>query len=143
MIKNNDIVGYENIGDFKGAVLEDSLKTFAKKAMIELINLPNKKKITKKAIPSTIDYEADKIIHILIKGKASELNNLFPKQNMIIKPLYLFLDEEVLIYAKLKNLKFKDEEPKKDKISLFIDGLEKKHPEIKRAIVNSYLELYV
>jgi len=64
----------------------------------------------------------------------------------VIKPLYLFLDEEVLLYAKLKKLKFKKEikgkKTKKDKISNFIDDLEVKHPEIKHAIINSYLELY-
>jgi tRNA(Ile)-lysidine synthase TilS/MesJ len=59
-----------------------------------------------------------------------------------IKPLYLFLDDEVLLYAKIKNLKFKaQKENKKDDISIFLNELEKKHPEIKRAVINQYIEL--
>jgi len=47
-----------------------------------------------------------------------------------------------LLYAKLKKLKFKNQKEQKNEISLFVDDLEKKHPEIKRAIVNNYLELF-
>jgi hypothetical protein len=52
------------------------------------------------------------------------------------------LDEEILLYAKLKKLKFEKYKVKKDKIREFEDEFEKKHPEVKRAIVNSLLELY-
>ena len=143
MIKNNDIVAYENKGDFRGVVLENVLKMFAEKGNVEIVKLPTpKKKITKKAIPSTIDTESNKLIHELIKGNARNLKELGPVVGKIIKPLYLFLDEEVLLYAKLKKLKFRKGTGKKDKISTFVDDLEQKHPEIKRAIVNSYLELF-
>jgi len=58
----------------------------------------------------------------------------------VIKPLYLFLDKEVLLYAKLRGLKFGDvEEKRKDNISLFIDEMEKLHPEVKQAVIASYL----
>ncbi|MEN7982583.1 MAG: hypothetical protein ABFQ65_03995 [Nanoarchaeota archaeon] len=100
-----------------------------------------KKKINKIAVSSTIDSEADKIVHILIEGDVKDLKEIAPVNKKIIKPLYLFLDAEVLLYAKIKKLKFKKTNKKKDKLSLFIDELEKKHPEIKRAILNSYLEL--
>jgi len=152
MIKNNDVIAYENKGDFRGVVLEDVLKMFSEKANIKLIKRSNSK--AKKAIPSTLDTESDKIVHELIKGNTSSLKKLAPVQGKIIKPLYLFLDEEVLLYTKLKRLKFaplgvppstklggKIKIDKKDKISNFVDDLEKKHPEIKRAIINSYLEL--
>ena len=143
MIKNNDIVAYENKGDFRGVVLENVLKMFAEKGNVEIVKLPTpKKKSTKIAIPSTIDTESNKLIHELIKGNAKNLKELGPVVGKIIKPLYLFLDEEVLLYAKLKKLKFKKEIEKKDKISNFIDDLDQKHPEIKRAIVNSYLEIF-
>ena len=59
-----------------------------------------------------------------------------------IKPLYLFLDKEVFLYAKLKGLKFKDVSKKKNKLDDFIDDLEKKHPELKHSVVNSYLEMF-
>ena len=164
MIKNGDVVVYENKGDFRGVVLEDVLKMFSKKAMIELVKLRSqardidKKLMTKSfsvnifkklrvkrgkfAMSNTIDTESDKLIHELIKGDTKNLKELSPVQGKIIKPLYLFLDEEVLLYAKLKGLKFKKRVEKKDKLSNFIDDLEQKHPEIKRAIINSYLELF-
>ena len=86
--------------------------------------------------------EAGEITNTLIKKNMNELKKISPMENRIIKPFYLFLDEEVLLYAKLKNLKFKKRKEKKNKISNFIDSLEKKHPEIKRAIVNSFLKIY-
>ena len=142
MIKREEIIGYEDKIDFRGVVLYDILKMFSKKAMIKIIKLPTREKIDKKAISSTIDSESDKITHILIQGKTSQLKELSPANKKIIKPLYLFLDEEIKLYAKLRKLRFNQEKIKQDKISSFINSLEKKHPEIKRAIVNSYLELY-
>jgi len=164
MIKKNEVIGYDNSG-FRGIVLEDVLKMFAEKSIVELapqaytkevrepaeagpekfslkiftkgIKLPSKKKLDKIAIASTTDLEADKIIHFLIKGKGKLDSAVDGK---IIKPLYLFLDKEVLLYAKLKKLKFKKIKEKKDKISKFIDELEKMHPEVKQAIVSSYLK---
>ena len=166
MIKNNDIISYEKRGDFRSVVLEDVLKMFAEKAMIGLVKLRSqvrdidKKLITKKslinsskkyqakrdkvkkAIPATLDTESDKLVHELINENVKDLKKLAPVQEKVIKPLYLFLDEEILLYAKIKKLKFKKKIEKKDKISNFIDDLEQKHPEIKRAIINSYLELF-
>ena len=115
MIKKNELVEYENKGDFRGMVLEDVLKRLAEKARIELIKIKTRKgkqnKLPNKtAITSTIDVESNKIINILIKDKTSELKEISPikkiNNKIIIKPLYLFLDEEVLLYAKLKGLKF-------------------------------------
>ena len=59
----------------------------------------------------------------------------------------MFLDKEVLLYAKLRKLAPKGvpsvkedlNTEGKDKISLFIDELEKKHPEVKQAVVGSWL----
>jgi len=102
----------------------------------------NKIKPIKIAISSTTDTEADKLIHILVKGNAKNMKELAPVCKKTIKPLYLFLDEEVLLYANLKKLKFRKMKEKKDEISVFIDELEKKHPEIKRAVVKGYLELF-
>ena len=135
MISKGDIVGYDNKGRFREVVLEDVLKIFGKKAIVELVKLPNRNRINKIVIASTTDLEADKIIHALIKnGKLSSA-----VEGKIIKPLYLFLDKEVLLYAKLRNLKFKKTKQSKDKISKFIDELEKTHPEVKQAVVGSYL----
>ncbi len=143
MIKNGDVINYENKGDFRGVVLEDVLKMFSEKGNVEVHHIPTiKKRTTKKALPLTIDTESDKLVHELIKGNTRNLKELAPVQGKIIKPLYLFLDKEVLLYAKLKNLKFKKEVKKKDNISEFVDDLEIKHPEIKQAIINGYLEIF-
>jgi len=166
MIKNTDLVVYVNKGDFRGVVLEDVLKMFSEKADVELMSVhrspghhPNKllakdfsvnnykKYLAKRdkvkiAVTSTIDTESDKIIHSLIEGDVKDLKEVSPVNKNLVKPLYLFLDKEVLLYAKLKNLKHKKIVEKKDKISGFVNELETKHPEIKRAMINSYLELY-
>ena len=153
MISKDDIICYENKGDFRGVVLEDVLKMFAERLMIELVRLPSKKKVNKIARSSNTDLEADKIVHVLIEGKG-KIN--YPKDGKEIFPLYLFLDKEILLYAKLRNLapkgvpretssevstkgKFKKVKEDKDKISKFIDVMEKTHPEVKQAIVGSYL----
>ena len=70
------------------------------------------------------------------------IQNLLPFYNNIIKPLYLFSDKEILLYAKIRNLIFKPDKQKFDKIILFVNDLEKKHPEIKQAVLNSYLKLF-
>lgn len=150
MIKREDVVGYCKSDHFRGVVLQDLLEMFAEKSSIELVKLPKKSfegyrdtikknKLTKFAIPSNLDTEADAIIHEIIKSK---LKKHSPVEGKVIKPLYLFLDKEVLLYAKLKGLKFKKVKQKKDKISSFVEELEKKHPEIKNSIVSSYLELF-
>lgn len=139
MIKRGDVVSYNKSNDFRDVVLEDLLNMFSEKGMVEIMRLPNKS--NKVAISSTIDSEADKIFHILVEGDAKNLKEVSPVDKKIIKPLYLFLDAEVLLYAKIKKLKFNKIKESKNKLSLFIDELEKKHPEIKRAILNSYLEL--
>jgi hypothetical protein len=141
MMKNNDSIGYENKGDFRSVVLEDLLKMYSSNNFVQIVKLPSKKKITKKALSSTIDSESLGIIQGFINEKKIKLKNFAPVKNNEIKPLYLFLDEEILLYTKLKNLKFKKIQEKKDKISNFISELETKHPEIKRAVINQYLEL--
>jgi len=147
MIRSGDIVGHKKGNDFRSVVLKDILNKFSEKAIVKIVKIPSNEKINKIAEPSTIDSESDKIIHSLIKGKVSELKEVSPvkkiKEKIIINPLYLFSDKEVLLYAKLKGLKYvKKTKVKKDDISNFIENLEKKHPEVKRAIVNSYLKLY-
>jgi hypothetical protein len=141
LIKSGDVIGYSKNNDFKGIVLENMLDFFSKKSGISVVKLPNKK-ANKIAGDSSIDSEANEIVKTIIQGNAVDLKKGLPKEKNVIKPLYLFSDEEILLYAKIKNLKFKEENKKKDKIEDFINDFEKKHPEIKRAVVNSLLELY-
>ncbi len=148
MIKRGDRIWYKKIRDFKGVVLGDVLNFISEKSDFYLTNSDkfrakrDKFRSIKMAIDSSLDSEAENIIKILIDGNLSELKKFLPIQGNVIKPLYLFLDEEILLYAKLRNLKFRKEKNKKDKIKSFEDEFEKRHPEVKRAIVNSILELY-
>jgi hypothetical protein len=154
MAGKNDIIAYENKGDFRGVVLKNLLEMFSHRALIEILRAPTKKKFTKMALTSTTDTEANKMTYTLIKDKVNKLKELAPVYGKTIKPLFLFLDKEVLLYAKLMKLKFKKTnakaivsdktkpKEKKDKISRLIDKLEKKHPEIKNSIISSYLEMF-
>jgi len=141
MIQTGDIVGYKKTDNLRGVVLEDLLLFLKKKYGTEVVKLPNKK-FTKIASDSSIDLESNKIVSSIIEKNSADLEKELPVEKNVIKPLYLFLDEEILLYAKIKNLKFKEEKIKKNKIENFINEFEKKHPEVKRAVVNSLLELY-
>ena len=125
----------------QGIILEEMLNFLSKKSGFNIIKLPNKK-VNKIAIDSSLDSESEKIIEDIIKGNALDTKKSLPVEKNIIKPLYLFLDEEILLYAKLKKLKFTEQKSKKGKFENFLDEFEKKHPEIKRAVVNSLLGLY-
>ena len=140
MIKKNDVIGYKKGNDFRSVVLENMLKMFKDKMMID-VRKNSKKGKFKIAIPDTINSTSDRIVHELIKGKIKNFKETAPVEKNIIRPLYLFTDEEVLLYAKLKKLKFKKQKIKKGKISEFVDELEKKHPEVKRAVVKGVLGL--
>jgi hypothetical protein len=140
MIKNGDVVGYKKSTAVYDVVLEDVLKMFAEKGHVELVKLPNKK-ATKIAKSDTTDSVADEIVHEVVSGDLKK-EGIKPKEGKIIRPLYLFLDKEVLLYAKLRGLKYKVEKKEvKDKLGKFVDELEKKHPEIRHAIVNGMLEI--
>jgi len=141
MIHSGDIVGYKKENNLKGIVLEDLLIFLRKKSGIEFVRLPNSK-ANKIAVDSSLDSEANEIVNLIIKGNALDLKKSLPVEKNIVKPLYLFLDEEILLYAKIKNLKFKQNKKEGNKIQDFINEFEKKHPEVKRAVVNSLLELY-
>ena len=140
MIHRGEVIAYENKGDFKGIVLEHMLKLYSEKSFVELVK--ENKKYTKKALTETTDDGAKRIAEIIIKGDANELEKISPIYGKEIKPLFLFLDKEVLLYAKLMDLKFKQAKSKTSNISAFIDNLETKHPEIKNSIISSYLELF-
>lgn len=138
LINKNDNLILENKKDFRNVVLKDLLKMFSEKSPVELVNSGE---YNKKAVADTTDLIAYEISKETFKGNLLKLKKL-PKEKKIIRPLYLFLDKEVLLYTKLKDLKFNKTKLKKDKISEFIDSMEKKHKEIKHSIIKSYLELF-
>ncbi|MBD3247437.1 hypothetical protein GF378_02345 [Candidatus Pacearchaeota archaeon] len=149
MVGKNEVVGYKKANDFRTVVLEDLLKMFAEKSPVEIKNCKysnmNKKKVDKFAVSDTSDVITNSVIKIIIKKKVMGLEDLKPvnQKKKIIRPLYLFLDKEVKLYAKLKKLKYKKlRKAKKDKITGFIEDLEKKHPELKHSVVKTYLDLF-
>jgi len=142
MINQNEKISYKNSKNFKDAVLEKILKIVSEKARIELIKLPSKKGSHKTAVSTSSDDEAFEIINIIINKKSKKLETLKPKFKKIIKPLYLFLDCEIELYAKINKLKYKPQKKKETDLQKFINELEIKHPEIKHSIINGYLELY-
>ncbi len=152
MIKYGEVVGYVSGKGFRDVVLEDVLKMFEEKSRIKLIKLPshlrsqmdniiNRKDISKIAIAQTTDLIAYKIINTILNKSAKNLGDVAPTESKVIKPLYLFLDKEVLLYAKIKKLKFEKIKEKEDEIGKFINELEKKHPEVKRAVVKGCLKI--
>jgi hypothetical protein len=141
LIKSGDIIGYKKENTLNGVVLESLLQLASQKYGFALVSVPNKK-ANKIASNSSIDSESEDIVNIIINKNSIELENYLPIEKNIIKPLYLFLDEEILIYAKLKKLNFKIVKERKNKIKEFLDKSKEKHPEIKRAVVNSLLKLY-
>jgi len=138
MAKKGDVIGYKPGKSFRDVVLEDVLRYYERRAPVKVVKGTGKK-FTKIAISSTTDLECNGIVNSLIKGKLSREN--LPIKGKVIKPLYLFLDKEVLLYAKLRHLKFVKGKNSEDKLDRFIDSMEEKHPEVKRAVVNSYLKL--
>jgi len=156
MVQSGDIIGYFKSKHFRDIVLKEMLKMISNKGDIKIKEFAKLKKNTSKkmrtlgitnvALSSSVDLHADEIVDNLIKGDAKNLDIFMPVKKVkgikVIAPLSLFLDEEILLYAKLRGLQFKEIKIKKDNIEIFLDEFEKKHPEVKRAVVNSLLELY-
>jgi len=134
MIKNEDEILVD-----KNPVLEDLFDMYKKKAPVQIVQ---KGKFTKKAVATNSDDISREYVEAILNGNVKNLIKLKPVEGKIIKPLYLFLEKEVKIYADVKNLKLKNK-IKKDDISHFIDELEKKHLEIKNSVVSSYLKIYL
>mgnify|MGYP001583024410 CR=1 FL=1 len=135
MIKSGDIIQYKKGSNFREIALEDVLKIRAERGDVKLV-IKNKGK--RFAMPSTSDTETHKVINELFNNKLKENK---PVNGKIIMPLYLFLDREVLLYAKLRGLKFKEKKEKKEGLVNFVNDLEMKHPELKQAVVSGMLKM--
>lgn len=135
MLKSGDVICYKKGRGFRDAVLEDILNMRAERGDIILVK---NRKGDKLALSNTSDFETYKIVDELFNSKVGGHK---PVEGKVIKPLILFLDKEVLLYAKLRGLKFQEEKKKKTKLGHFIDELEEKHPELKQAVVKGFIEL--
>lgn len=146
MINSSDEkISYICQGDFRDVVLEEVLKIFSKRVGVDLNGFKILKSKSGKIVLSiTSDYVADGIVNNLIQDKVLNLDDFLPVQKVgktiLVKPLYLFLDKEVFLYAKLKGLKFKEVKKKQDKVNQFIESMKNKHPELSHSVVSSLLE---
>ena len=150
MIKPGEKVGYLASSDVNSVVLKEMLLFLSSKSNLLIIEFTPKNKVSyskidKFAESDCIDLQSEEILENIIHGDIKNLDNYLPtvgKNNKIIKPLYLFLEEEIILFAKLKDLKFIIPKKKEDSLSLFVNDFEKSHPEVKRAVVNSLLKIY-
>ena len=149
LVKQGEKVSLKVGKDFRGVVLKHVLGIWIERAGAE------KGAGGKIAVSDTTDVVAMQFVKDIFENKKRDLG---PVVKHVVKPLYLFLDKEVKLYADLIGLKYskggmgdsngvpssggKDiSEEGKGRLEKFVEGLEKNHPEIKRAIVNSYLAL--
>ena len=65
--------------------------------------------------------------------------NLASSTKKEIRPLFLMTEQEISIYAAIKHIAGKPK--KKSEARKMLDSMEKPHPEVKRAIVQAYLQL--
>jgi len=137
MIKSGEIIAYKKGNKINEVVLENILKMYSEKGHVTIKEKTQNSKL-KIAIPTNADTETHAIIDELFNSK---LKNHNPVNQKIIKPLYLFLNKEILLYAKLKNLKFNKIKKEKNKLKDFVNQLEKKHPELKQAVIKNWLGL--
>ena len=80
------------------------------------------------------------ILCIVMYGDKDKLRKFLPCN----QPLYFLSDKEILLYAKLKRIKGKIENPKgkSKQIDDFLVSLEKKNPDIRLNVVNALLKSY-
>ena len=139
LILPKEKITYKKSSEVKTAVLEDNLKYIQSKGYI---NLVNSGKYDKLALTDNLDSTSYQFIEDLLKNKIKEAEKLKIMNKKEIKPLFFFLDKEIELYAKLRNLKYKKESKKTTEWINFIDELEQKHPELKQAIIQSYLKIF-
>jgi tRNA(Ile)-lysidine synthase TilS/MesJ len=105
-------------------------------------NIPLSKK--KKGIIATAE-STDEIAAMIIDEQMKKKMNMkkalpvFGKPKTI-RPLYLLTDKEIELFIKLKGMPLIEKKKYPDTIGI-INQLEKKHPEIKHAIVNSFIQV--
>ena len=120
-----------------------------------LNKIARKQKITKIATGHNLDDEAETIFLNFVKGDTKLLAKLGPIAGVLrdkkfaarIKPLYLCSTKEIVLYAKIRGIKYDKRicpvrsDTLRIKIRKFLANLEKQYPEVKKAIVNSYLNI--
>lgn len=141
MFSLKDKASFEDNKGLQSKVLEECLKILERGKRITLLKPNLKKGYDKFALNSTLDEETNEFINTLIKNKKAN-KELLPVNKKFVRPLYFFLDKEVGLYAKIKKIKHNKVKKEHGEWEKFIDALEKSHPEIKQATMQSCLKLY-
>lgn len=152
LLSKGDLVFFKKSNSFRDVVLDYLLNLFSEK--VGFVKTDMGKEHNKIADSSSIDLIAYEIIQELMYGNSKKMKDFSPvvkKGKMkLVRPLYLFLDKEILLYGKIKGLGYPASNTPtthplnyNNNLVIFINDLEKKHPELKRAIVNSYLKLFL
>ncbi|VVB79796.1 Uncharacterised protein [uncultured archaeon] len=141
MADHTSLIFLKRSEEFREIVLGDVLKMFVSKSGAQLVKKKTKNCLI--AVGDSTDLIAERIINSMFEGSLEKLNNVKPVEAKVIRPLYLMLDTEILLYAKLKKLRFNITKRKESKFEYFTKSMEEKHPELKHSVVNSYLELFI
>ncbi len=129
-----------NKSDFRSVVLNELLKIF-KINNSKLVFLSKRQSGCKIILSTTADQIVVDFVGCLFNKNVKNFSTQLPSSKNSVRPLCLFLDKEVLLYANLKKFKFSEDKIIKKKLNSFIEDLEKKHPELKSAILQSYFYL--
>ncbi len=131
MLSNDEWVILPRGNDFRVVVLRDLFSMYETK-------IPVRDRTKKKtALKDSADIVSYSFLKALTKKNfLSKIDSFKPVYKDKIRPLFLFLDKEILLYAKLKGLKFTLRE-NSFREKEFIDTLEGEHPEIKQSIVRT------
>jgi hypothetical protein len=89
LINSKEVIGYKKGNSFREVVLENILKFISEKYGFTIVKIPNKK-VTKTALPDTLDSESYDIVSTLINKDAFEFKKYLPSFDNFIRPLYLF-----------------------------------------------------
>jgi len=87
----------------------------------------------------SLDDISVSVLHEMMYGKSENLSKFLPKN----QPLYFLSEKEIILYAKIKNLKgsLAGRTGKKKEINEFMKKIEKTNPDIRHNIINSLLRI--
>lgn len=137
MIKMEDKLFFQKSKFVRDVVLEYLLKMYS-----DINFLKTKTSNCKVVLSDSADVFSKKQINSLALTNSPKIEENLPVYKNTIRPLIFFLDKEIVLFAKLKSLNFNLTKEAFGEFDSVIDSLEEKHPEIKHAILNSFLEIY-
>ena len=137
MIDKGDKIFIPNSEDICVKVLQKLVKDYAQRGTIKLVKVKKDAKIL--SFKTADDFAID-VITFLLRGNEKDIIKI-GKDKKEKHPLFLFLKKEVVLYARLKDIKGKREK-NPTKIGVLLEEMEKKHPEVKNAVIQSYVKYY-